>query len=109
MTKSNSELDALIVGAGPTGLVLATQLQCFGTRFRIIDRLRDRTRESRALAVQARTLELLQMLGLGERLVARGNRSTRLKWHLEGRAVAAVTLGDFSAVDTRFPALHRNV
>jgi 2-polyprenyl-6-methoxyphenol hydroxylase-like FAD-dependent oxidoreductase len=103
MTKSNSELDALIVGAGPTGLVLATQLQSFGTRFRIIDRLRDRTRESRALAVQARTLELLQMLGLGERLVARGNRSTRLKWHLEGRAVAAVTLGDFSAVDTRFP------
>jgi 2-polyprenyl-6-methoxyphenol hydroxylase-like FAD-dependent oxidoreductase len=103
MTKSNSELDALIVGAGPTGLVLATQLQRFGTRFRIIDRLLDRTRESRALAVQARTLELLQMIGLGERLVARGNTSTRLKLHLEGRAVAAVTLGDISAVDTRFP------
>jgi 2-polyprenyl-6-methoxyphenol hydroxylase-like FAD-dependent oxidoreductase len=63
----------------------------------------DRTRESRALAVQARTLELLQMLGLGERLVARGNTSTRLKLHLEGRAVAAVTLGDISGVDTRFP------
>jgi 2-polyprenyl-6-methoxyphenol hydroxylase-like FAD-dependent oxidoreductase len=105
MTKSNSELDALIVGAGPTGLVLATQLQSFGTRFRIIDRLLDRTRESRALAVQARTLELLQMLGLGERLVSRGNTSTRLKFHLEGRAVAAVTLGDISAVDTRFPFL----
>jgi 2-polyprenyl-6-methoxyphenol hydroxylase-like FAD-dependent oxidoreductase len=103
MKKSNSELDALIVGAGPTGLVLATQLQSFGTRFRIIDRLRDRTRESRALAVQARTLELLQMLGLGERLVARGNTSTRLKLHLEGRAVVAVTLGDIGAVDTRFP------
>jgi 2-polyprenyl-6-methoxyphenol hydroxylase-like FAD-dependent oxidoreductase len=103
MTSTNSDLDALIVGAGPTGLALATQLQTFRAHFRIIDRQRDRTRESRALAVQARTLELLQMLGLGERLVARGNTSTRLKLHLEGRAVAAVTLGDIGAVDTRFP------
>src|SRR5262249_41810170 len=71
--------------------------------FRIVERILDRTRESRALGVQARTLELLQMLGLGERLVARGNTSTRLKLHLEGRSVAAMTLGDIGAVDTRFP------
>jgi 2-polyprenyl-6-methoxyphenol hydroxylase-like FAD-dependent oxidoreductase len=103
MATNNSELDALIVGAGPTGLVLATQLQSFGISFRIIDRLRDRTRESRALGVQARTLELLQTLGLGERLVARGKTSTRVKFHLEGRAAAAVTLGEIGAVDTRFP------
>jgi 2-polyprenyl-6-methoxyphenol hydroxylase-like FAD-dependent oxidoreductase len=63
----------LVVGAGPTGLALATPLQTFGARFRIVDRLRDRTREFRALGVQARTLELLQTLGLGERLVGRGN------------------------------------
>ena len=92
MTQSRSQLDAMIVGAVPTGLTLAAQLQLFGARFRIVDRLFDRTRESRALAVQARTIELLQMLGIGERLVARGNTSTRLKLHLEGRAVAAVTL-----------------
>ena len=103
MSKIKSELHALIVGAGPTGLALATQLQTFGARFRIIDRLLDRTRESRALGVQARTLELLQTLGLGEELVARGNTSTRLTLHLEGRAVAALTLGDIGAVDTRFP------
>jgi 2-polyprenyl-6-methoxyphenol hydroxylase-like FAD-dependent oxidoreductase len=100
---TDSTLDVLIVGAGPTGLALATQLLPFGGRIRIIDKLRDRTRESRALAVQARSLELLQMSGLGEELVARGNTSTRLKLHLEGRAVAAVTLGDIGAVDTRFP------
>ena len=103
MTNGNSDLDALIVGAGPTGLALATQLQTFGARFRIIDRLLDRTRESRALGVQARTLELLETLGLGEQLVARGNTSTRLKLHFEGRPVAAVTLGDIGAADTRFP------
>jgi 2-polyprenyl-6-methoxyphenol hydroxylase-like FAD-dependent oxidoreductase len=103
MSKGSSDLDVLIVGAGPTGLALAIQLQAFGARFRIIDRLHDRTHESRALGVQARTLELLQMFGLGETLVARGNTSTRLKLHLEGRTVATATLGDIGAVDTRFP------
>src|SRR5262249_52196385 len=97
------DLDVFIVGAGPTGLALAMQLQRFGGRFRIIDKLHDRTRESRALGVQARTLELLQTFGLGEALVARGNTSTRLKLHLEGRALATVSLGNIGAADTRFP------
>jgi len=95
--------DVLIVGAGPTGLTLAAQLQAFGVRFRIVDRLEDRARESRALAVQARSLELLQTLGLGEALAARGNPSARLVLHLDGRPVAEVTLGAIGATDTRFP------
>ncbi len=97
------DLEVLIVGAGPTGLALAIQLQRFGARFRIIDKLHDRTRESRALAVQARSLELLQTFRLGEALVARGNTSTRLKLHLEGRPAAIVNLGNIGAADTRFP------
>jgi 2-polyprenyl-6-methoxyphenol hydroxylase-like FAD-dependent oxidoreductase len=97
------DLDALIVGAGPTGLALATQLHLFGARFRIIDRQLDRGRESRALGVQARTLELLQTLDLGERLAVRGNTGTRVRLHLEGRVVATAALGDIGAVDTRFP------
>jgi 2-polyprenyl-6-methoxyphenol hydroxylase-like FAD-dependent oxidoreductase len=99
----DSDVDALVVGAGPTGLSLAIELQAFGADFRIIDKLRDRTRESRAFGVQARTLELLQLVGLGEELVARGSTSTRLKLHLEGRPVAVASLGDIGAADTRFP------
>lgn len=99
----HNELDALIVGAGPTGLTLAAQLHTFGTRFRIIDRLQDRTHESRALAVQARSLEVLQSLGLGEALVARGRTSTRLMIHFGRRTAVRVQLGDIGAVDTRFP------
>jgi 2-polyprenyl-6-methoxyphenol hydroxylase-like FAD-dependent oxidoreductase len=99
----DSDVDVLVVGAGPTGLALAAQLRACGARFRIIDRLRDRTRESRALAVQARSLEVLQALGLGEALVARGRTSTRVALHLDGRAVAHMTLGDIGATDTRFP------
>lgn len=95
--------EVLIVGVGPTGLALAAQLREFGVRFRIVDRLEDRARESRALGVQARTLELLQTLRLGESLVARGSSSTRLVLHVDARPVAEASLGDIGATDTRFP------
>jgi 2-polyprenyl-6-methoxyphenol hydroxylase-like FAD-dependent oxidoreductase len=95
--------DVLIVGAGPTGLALAIQLQRFGASFRIIDRSLDRARESRALAVQARTLELLDAVGLGDVLVSRGRTSTRLVLHFGARTVAEVQLGQISGTDTRYP------
>ena len=93
----------LIVGAGPTGLTLAAQLEQFGTPFRIIDRSSDRVRESRALGVQARTLEILQRFGLGDALVARGNKSAKITLHVEGRVAPPVSLSDFGASDTRYP------
>src|SRR5262245_15421123 len=83
--RQDGDVDVLIVGAGPTGLTLAVQLQTFGVRFRLIDRAPDRVHESRALAVQARTLELLESIGLAEPLVARGNPSARVVIHIEGR------------------------
>jgi 2-polyprenyl-6-methoxyphenol hydroxylase-like FAD-dependent oxidoreductase len=103
MTTRETATEVLIVGAGPTGLALAAQLGEFGVPFRIIDRLEDRARESRALGVQARTLELLQTFRLGEPLVARGSTSTRLVLHANSRLLAEVSLGDIGAIDTRFP------
>jgi 2-polyprenyl-6-methoxyphenol hydroxylase-like FAD-dependent oxidoreductase len=100
---SRDELDVLVVGAGPTGLALAAQLQAYGIRFRMIDRSADRAHESRALAVQARTLELLQDLNLADALVARGNRSARVMIHVDGRTAAEAELADFGRDDTRFP------
>src|ERR671911_290604 len=96
-------LDALIVGAGPTGLTLAAGFARFGVQFRMIDRAMDRVGESRALGVQARSLEVLQSLQLGEELVRRGNPSARLFLHLDHRRTAEARLGDFGVTDTRFP------
>jgi 2-polyprenyl-6-methoxyphenol hydroxylase-like FAD-dependent oxidoreductase len=96
-------LDALIVGAGPTGLTLAAGLARFGVQFRMIDRAMNRAHESRALGVQARSLEVLQSLGLGETLVRRGNASARLFIHLDTRRAAEARLGGFGVTDTRFP------
>ena len=93
----------LIVGAGPTGLALAAQLRWFGVPFRIVERSLDRTHESRALAVQARTLEILDSLGLADAMVARGSTSTRLVIHLGARPVASATLAEIGAEDTRYP------
>jgi len=99
----DSPANVLIVGAGPTGLALAALLRSFGIRARIIDRALDRAHESRALGVQARTLELLQTIGLGDALVARGNPSARLMVHVGGRVVGETELGSFGGSDTKYP------
>src|SRR5919204_1406648 len=74
-----SELDVLVVGAGPTGLTLAGQLLAMGSTIRIVDRQADRVHESRALAVQPRTLEVLQGLGVTSDLLSAGNRAVHLE------------------------------
>ena len=93
----------MIVGAGPTGLALAAQLASFGVPFRLIDKSLDRAHESRAVGVQARTLELLQPYDLADALVARGNSTATLRFHFDGRGSAGFRLSDFGAEDTRFP------
>jgi 2-polyprenyl-6-methoxyphenol hydroxylase-like FAD-dependent oxidoreductase len=97
-------VDVLVVGAGPTGLTLAAQLAGFGVRARIIDRGLDRVRESRALAIQPRTLEVLAGLGVTGELIAGGNRAVQLRLHVGGR-VLAVPMFDLGLDDTAYPFL----
>lgn len=66
------ENQVLIVGAGPTGLVLALWLAKSGISFRIIEKNAGPGQASRAMAVQARTLEFYRQLGIADRVIAGG-------------------------------------
>jgi 2-polyprenyl-6-methoxyphenol hydroxylase-like FAD-dependent oxidoreductase len=63
-----TETDVVIVGAGPTGLALAISLALRGVRFVLLDKLRAPQPNSRAAAIHARTLEVLEPLGVTETL-----------------------------------------
>jgi 2-polyprenyl-6-methoxyphenol hydroxylase-like FAD-dependent oxidoreductase len=97
-------LDVLVVGAGPTGLALGAQLRALGATVRIVDRQLDRVHESRALAVQPRTLEVLRGLGLAERLIERGNDAVWVMLHAGGHVVR-VRLFGLGLDDTAYPFL----
>ena len=64
--------DVIIVGAGPTGLALACQLIRYGIDFVIIDKKDSTTPYSKAIGVQARTLEIYEQIGLADKLIENG-------------------------------------
>ncbi|QDT54399.1 Pentachlorophenol 4-monooxygenase [Caulifigura coniformis] len=84
--------DVLIAGAGPTGLVLALWLTHFGIRVRIVDKAAEPGTTSRALAVQARTLELYRQMGLAQAVVDRGAKVAGANFWVKGRHRARVSL-----------------
>jgi 2-polyprenyl-6-methoxyphenol hydroxylase-like FAD-dependent oxidoreductase len=96
--------DVLVVGAGPTGLTLAAQLSAFGASVRLVDRQLDRAHESRALAMQPRSLEVLHGLGVAQTLVERGNDAVQLHMHF-GKRIVATRLFDIGLDDTAYPFL----
>ena len=87
---STREIDVLIVGAGPTGLVLALWLTRLGVRVRIIDKTSEPGTSSRALAVQARTLEFYAQLGIADLVVDRGRRVNAAHLWVAGRSEAGM-------------------
>ena len=98
-----ARVDVLVVGAGPTGLTLAGQLAAYGVSVRIVDPKPHPVMESRALAVQPRTLEVLRGT-VTARLLERGNPAVHLHWHADGRS-ARLPLFDMGMADTAYPYL----
>lgn len=102
MTKT----DVLIVGAGPTGLVLALWLAKLGVKVRIVDKTAEPGTTSRALAVQARTLELYRQLDLTEEVIAQGRQVPAVNLWVKGEAAARVAFGSVGSDLTPYPFLH---
>src|ERR1700682_1134400 len=83
--------DVLIIGAGPTGLVLALWLTKLGVKVRIVDKTAEAGTTSRALAVQARTLELYRQLDLAGAVLERGHKVPAVNLWVEGEPAARIT------------------
>ncbi|MEU2493264.1 FAD-dependent oxidoreductase [Streptomyces sp. NPDC007883] len=98
-TPAPTETDVTVVGAGPTGLLLAGDLAAAGLRVTVVERRPpERSNLTRAFGVHARTLELLDARDLADELVARGTPITGL------RLFRRLSL-DLSRLASRFPYL----
>jgi 2-polyprenyl-6-methoxyphenol hydroxylase-like FAD-dependent oxidoreductase len=97
------DADVLVVGAGPTGLMLANQLGRRGVRVLIIDRNAGPALQTRALGVQARTLEIYSRLGIVEAALDLGKRATGANIWTQGRHSARVPVGDIGRDLSPYP------
>ncbi|MEG3632901.1 FAD-dependent oxidoreductase [Micromonospora palythoicola] len=92
--------DVLVVGAGPTGLTAALTLARRGVEVTVVDKREQPAVTSRAAVVHAYTLEVLDRIGAGGALVARGLRSARFSVRDRDRVLVTVPFG-------KLPSRHR--
>ncbi|MBM9506514.1 FAD-dependent monooxygenase [Actinacidiphila acididurans] len=90
----------VVIGAGPVGLTAAGELARRGVPVRIFDQLAQPTGQSRAILVHARSLEMLERIGVVEEIIAAGVRTEAMELHTAGRSVGRIELG---LVDSPFP------
>jgi len=94
------DTDVLVIGAGPTGLALATSLVARGIATTVVDRAPEGANASRAAVVNARTLEVLEHLDVARRLVKEGVQAPVFTIRDHGRTLIPI---DFSALPTDYP------
>ncbi len=106
MTSADNHPDVceiLVVGAGPTGLMAANLLKRSGVQVRIVDERGEASRESRAFAIQARTMELFQHLGVVGKLLDRGVINPGIEFYVGGKHVGGLNYDMAESPDTPYP------
>src|SRR6516165_3845202 len=98
--------DILIIGAGPTGLVLALWLTRLGVKVRIIDKTAEPGTTSRALAVQARTLELYRQLDLTDAVLKLGHKVPAVNLWVKGEPATRLPFERIGSDLTPYSFLH---
>ncbi len=91
----------LVVGAGPVGLMAAHELLRRGVAVRIIDAAEGPAQTSRAAAMHARTMEMLDQAGLYDRFDSRATQGAGIAFHIDGREMAKMN-ARFTTQTTRF-------
>jgi len=97
------QTDVLIVGAGPTGLALACQLVRFGVDFIIIDKNEGTTPHSKAIGVQARTLEIYEQIGIAGDLIHLGAPASIAKMFAGGKQRGQIEFGELGQGMSPYP------
>src|SRR5215211_7211345 len=95
MADRSTKTDVIIIGAGPTGLALACQFIRYGIDFVIFDKKETTTPHSKAIGVQARTLEIYEQIGLADNLIAQGAIAAKARMVVGGEVRGEV---DFSEI-----------
>lgn len=85
-------LPVLIIGAGPTGLMMACELARHGIEFRIIDKNAEATKGTNATWMQTRTLEILEAMGIVDRFLKVGNRCKGVNFYVKGKQIVNIPL-----------------
>jgi 2-polyprenyl-6-methoxyphenol hydroxylase-like FAD-dependent oxidoreductase len=93
-------LDALVVGAGPVGLILASELRRHGASCRIVDRAAAPTDKSKAVILHARTIEHLDQFALAQEFIERGTVLHGVSFFQGGRRLAQLR---FDRIDSHYP------
>lgn len=106
-----SKSDILIVGAGPVGLALCVEFLRRGIRARIIDKNSGPTpsHESRALAINLRTLDLMTPSGLAGKFTDAGYQIKQAQFHWQNRPLATITIADHQRPDARMTTLPQGI
>ncbi|MGC2237053.1 MAG: FAD-dependent monooxygenase [Pyrinomonadaceae bacterium] len=95
--------DVIIVGAGPTGLALAGQFIRYGVDFVIFDKKETTTPHSKAIGVQARTLEIYEQIDLADRLIEQGAIAVKARMIVGGEVRGEVEFSEIGKGMSAYP------
>jgi 2-polyprenyl-6-methoxyphenol hydroxylase-like FAD-dependent oxidoreductase len=101
----NHTTEVLIVGAGPTGLMMACQLAVQQISFRIIDKNTVSSQNSGALIVQARTLEIFEQLGIADNAIKEGIVADRIDILYNAKKITGTSIKSIGGNLSQFPFL----
>ncbi|MBV8390398.1 MAG: FAD-dependent monooxygenase [Mucilaginibacter sp.] len=105
MAITDQHTQVLIVGAGPSGLMMASQLLRYGIQPLIIDNKQGPTSHSNAVGVQARSLEIYRQLGIINHVIPYGKPTGGLSFNQGGKQRATFSLRNVGTGMTPFPYL----
>src|SRR5579871_1174491 len=100
MATTESSAEILVVGAGPTGLVMAAELARRGVSCRVVDQASGPSVRSKAIGIQARTLEAFENMGIVQEFTEAGHPIRRMRIFSEKQEIGQLS---FAGLESAYP------